>query len=75
MQRYDGSINPRVGGWLEGKDQLFAGAGGQLVHGAGLDESLHVTPVVEIAPLPGSSLVLSSDRLVQRPQEIPEHQN
>ena len=72
MQRYDGSINPRVGGWLEGKDQLAAGAGGQLVHGAGLDESLHVAPVVQVTPLSSCSLVLSSDRFVQWAQEVPE---
>ena len=71
--RYDGTINPRVGGWLEGKDQLSAGAEAQLVHGAGLDESLHVAPVVQVTPLSSCCLVLSSDRFVQRSKEIPEH--
>ena len=70
--RYDGTINPRVGGWLEGKDQLSAGAEAQLVHGAGLDEGLHVTPVIQVTPLSCCSLVLRSDRFVQWTKEIPE---
>ena len=36
-----------------------------LVHGCGLNESLHVGPVVQVAPLSGSINILGSDRLIQ----------
>ena len=42
-----------------------------LIHGGGLYQSLHVGPVIQIAPVPCCIVILGSDSVIQGPQIVP----